>query len=636
MINTIPLLKSVLIYTLFTSYIHALEATEAAQGITSSHGFALYGDLKYPADFSHFDYVNPNAPKGGDLHLMGFGSYDSLNPYTLKGVSPFNTPGQFMYGFTELNETLLVGTGEYSPSGDEPQSAYGLIAQSLTYPLDTKWVRFSINPAAKFHDGHAIDAQDVAFSYNILTTQGHPRFQQTLLGVQAVTVIDKHTVQIDFKEANQPANILRIGEMPVLPEHFWRGKDFEKSTQISPLLSGPYRIKDYKIGHSIHLQREPNAWTQNLSHTSESIITRGQADNSKTLNVYTGRYNFDDIYIDYYRDQAVAFEGFKSGNFDLFYDYTAKNWAMAYDFPALKNGEVLKEEIEHNIPSTTQAFFFNTRRSFFKDARVRQALSLLFDYEWTNKALFNGAYRRNTSYFPNSDFASSGLPQGEELALLSRFKTQLPPSLFSKPFTQAITKGDGNIRPQIKTAFALLAGAGWVMKDNVLSNSQTGEIFEFEILIRQAGIQRVLLPFIKNLERIGIKASARLIDTAQYKVRLDQFDFDMTTASLAQGHAPSYEQRDYFHSSSQAIEGSQNYAGINDPVVDELIAMVLASTSREQLVPAMKALDRVLLWQHYTIPNWHLDYHRLAHWDKFGRPQNPTPYKLGIENWWLQ
>ena len=609
---------------LFTIFSLSLSQTALAEdeSIIETHGFALYGDLKYPAGFEHFDFVNPQAPKGGTLRLMGFGAYDSLNPYTLKGISPINTPGQFMFGFSELNETLLIGTGDYSPSADETQSAYGLLAQRIRYPANIAWVEFDLRENSFFHDGHAIDAQDVVFSYQTLLKKGHPRFQQMLLGVAKVAAIAPQTVRFTFKEAEQRANILRAGELPVLPEHFWQDKDFERSSEIPPLLSGPYDIADFKIGQQLTLKRRSEFW-------------------GKDLNVYRGRYNFDTVVIDYYRDQTVAFEAFKAGRFDLFYDYTAKNWAMAYDFPAVKAGKVVKEEIQHKIPSPTQAFFFNTRREIFQDVRVRQALSLLFDFEWTNKSLFNDAYSRNLSYFPNSDFQASGLPSKAELALLAPFKAKLPEALFTQAFALPETRGDGNIRPQMKTASELLKAAGWQLEGNTLKHKDSGKAFEFEVLIRQAGIQRVILPFIKNLERLGIKATPRLIDTAQYKVRLDQFDFDMTTVSLSQGHAPSYEQRDYYHSSTSQIEGSQNYAGIRNEVVDHLIEQVLKATTKAQLVTAMQALDRVLLWSYYSIPNWHLNYHRLASWQRFERPEaqtpgdNLSPYKLGVENWWV-
>lgn len=595
----------------------------SAEDIIESHGFALYGDLKYPEKFTHFDYANPNAPKGGHLKLAGFGSFDSLNPYTLKGISPFNTPGQFIYGFSELNETLLIGTGSYSTSADETQSAYGLIAESIRYPSDISWVEFKINPKAFFHDKHPVDAADIVFSYNTLIKKGHPRYQLMLLGVESVKATNKMTVRFTFKDKHQRANILRAGELPVLPEHFWQTKDFERSSEIKPLLSGPYQISDYKIGQQITFNRVKNFWATDL-------------------NVYQGRYNFDTVSIDYYRDHSVAFEGFKAGQFDLFYDYTAKNWAMAYDFPAIQQNRVSKEEIVHEIPSSTQAFFFNVRRPIFQDKRVREALSLMFDFEWTNKSLFNDAYKRNQSFYPNSDFQALGLPSSGELALLKPFKDALPEPLYTQAFKLSQSKADGNIRKQLRKASKLLKAAGWKLEDQKLVHAITGKTFEFEIIMRQAGIQRVTLPFIKNLEKLGITATPRLIDTAQYKVRLDQFDFDMTIVSLSQGHAPSYEQRDYFHSSTSMQEGSQNYAGINNPVIDSLIDTVLSAKNRPELVTAMKALDRVLLWEHYTIPNWHLNYHRLASWKKFERPQNNTnqrsltPYKLGVENWWAK
>ena len=593
-----------------------------AEEIIESHGFALYGDLKYPENFKHFDFVYPEAPKGGDLNLMGFGSFDTLNPYTLKGMSPFNTPGQFMFGFSELNETLLIGTGNYSPSADETQSAYGLIAETLRYPKDISWVEFTLNTKAYFHDKQPISADDVLYSYKLLIEKGHPRFQQMLLGVQSVEKINKSTVRFVFKDKHQRANILRVGELPVLPKHFWEGKDFERSSEITPLLSGPYKVKDFKLGQQITLERNTNFWANDL-------------------NVYQGRYNFNSVTISYYRDQSIAFEGFKSGQFDLFYDYTAKNWAMAYDFPAIEQGKVIKQEILHKIPSPTQAFFFNVRRPLFQDKRVREALSLMFDFEWTNKSLFNEAYKRNQSFYPNSDFQATGLPSSEELELLKPFNKVLPEELFTKEFSLPISNADGNIRPQLRQAIKLLKQAGWVLKDQQLVYGKTGHAFKFEILMRQAGIQRVLLPFIKNLERLGITAIPRLIDTSQYKVRLDQFDFDMTIASLSQGHAPSYEQRDYFHSSTAMLEGSQNYAGIHNPVVDELIDKVIAAQDKSELITSMQALDRVLLWEYYTIPNWHLNYHRIAYWKKFEKPESVnsidlSPYKLGIENWWAQ
>lgn len=582
--------------------------------IVEAHGFALHGDLKYPKDFPHLDYVNAQAPKGGHLRLMGFGTFDSLNPYTLKGTSPFNTPGQFMYGFSELNETLLAGTGSYLPSGDEPQSAYGLLAQSLSYPKDYAWVIFELRPSARFHDGHAIDADDVVFSFNTLIKDGHPRFQQALLNVEKVEALDAARVRVTFKDARQPASILRFGEIPVLPQHYWQDKDFSRASQVPPLLSGPYRVSRFDIGNHIDLERVPEFW-------------------GKHLNLYQGRFNFDRVSIHYYRDQSIAFEAFKSDEFDLFYDYTAKNWAMSYDFPALEDGRVIKQEIEHKIPSGTQGFFFNTRKALFKDIRVRQALSQLFDFQWSNQNLFNGAYRRNQSYYPNSDFSATELPEGDELSLLSPHRGQLPDALFQQPVALPKTKGNGNIRAQMREAMKLLKAAGWQLEHGKLMKN--GEAFEFEILIRQSGLQRVILPYIKNLEKVGIQANVRLVDASQYKVRLDNFDFDMTTHVLNQGQAPSFEQRDYFHSSTRDTVGSQNLAGISNPVVDSLIENVLQANTRHELIVAMRALDRVLMWQHYIVPNWHLNYHRLANWTRFKWPTTQPVYNLGVENWWM-
>lgn len=589
----------------------------SAVEITTAHGFAIHGTLKYPASFSHFEFANADAPKGGTLILSGFGTFDSLNPYTLKGISPINTPGMFMFGFSELNETLLIGTGEYSPSGDEPQSAYGLLAETLRYPDDFAWVEFRLRQEARFHDDHPIDAQDVVFSWKTLTAHGHPRFQIQLGNVANMEALDRNTVRVTFKQPKQAASILRVGEMPVLPEHYWRDKDFASSSQIKPLLSGPYQIGRVENGNFIELVRKPDFW-------------------GKGLNVYRGRYNFDTVRIDFYRDQTVAFEAFKAGAVDMYYEYIAKNWASAYDFPAVSDGRVIKEEIRHQIPSGTQGFFFNTRRELFTDVRVREALNLLFDFEWSNQTLFNGAYQRSLNYFPNSRFASGWPITPGELSLLSPFKAQLPAELFSQPFTLPVNEGATSMRQNTRRALELLASAGWQMDQGALKNKTSGATFRFEIMMRQAGLERVLQPYVKNLEKVGIKADIRLVDTTQYKNRTDNFDFDMTTFVLPQGLSPSVEQRDYFHSSQALVKGSLNLCGIQHPVVDTMLEHVLAATTETELVNAMKALDRVLLWQHYMVPNWHLDYHRLAWWKKFDRPSQPSPFKLGVENWWFK
>jgi len=587
------------------------------QNITRSHAISLYGDPKYPKGFSHFDWVNPEAPKGGRIRLMGFGSFDSGNPYTLKGTSPFNTPGMFMYGFTELNETLMIGTGSYSPSADEGQTAYGLIAESLSYPDDYSWVEYTLRPNAKFHDGHPITAEDVVFSFNTLINYGHPRFQQSLLDIDSVSAVSTLKVRFTMKPETNKQAIFRAGELPILPKHFWKDKDFATASEEQPLLSGPYKIKSINNGASFTLERVEDFW-------------------AKDLNVYRGRYNFDEVHIDFYRDQSVAFEAFKSGEFDLFYDYTAKNWAQAYDFPSINQGLVSREEIPHSIPAGTQGFFFNTRRELFKDIRVRRALTELFDFEWINSSLFHNAYARNHSYFPNSQFAHQGPPSDEERQLLKPFEASLPSALFEHAFRYVPSNGSGQIRDKMRKALKLLKEAGWEMKNNQLWHAQSNRTFEFEFIYRQAGLERVIMPFVKNLGRIGIHAKPRLIESAQYKARLDQFDFDMMTFVLSQGTAPSYEQRDYYHSELVDVTGSQNYAGINNDAVDHLIDKLINAKDEQELTTIMRALDRVLMFNYYIVPNWHIGIHRLAYWNKFERPQSALKFKLGTENWWIK
>ncbi|MFD2228649.1 extracellular solute-binding protein [Alkalimarinus sediminis] len=599
-----------------------------SDNIRTSHGFALYGDLKYPKDFTHLEYVNPNAEKGGNIRLMGFGTFDTLNPYTLRGISPINTPGQYIYGFSEETDSLLVGTQGVSRSGDEPQSAYGLIAESVTYPDDLSWSVFKIRANARFQDGHSIDADDVLFSWQTLLTKGHPQFRQSLKSIKDVVVIDSLTVKVIFTHPHAGADLLRFGELPILPKHYWQDKDFTKTTLTPPVISGPYRVKSVSPGKSITFERNTDYW-------------------AKDLGINKGRYNFDTVQFDYYRDQTIAFEAFKSGEFDTFIEYTAKNWAVAYDFPALENIQVVKEEIKHKIPSGTQGFFFNTRRPIFKSVKVRKAISLLFDFEWTNKNIFHSAYTRNTTYFPNSEFdASVAKPDTAELQLLDQYRDVLPEALYLRPFspdgetakqpTRKVASNQGSIRHKQRQALTLFKEEGWELKNGTLYHLETGQAFEFEILIRQASIKRVIEPFIANLKKTGIKATARLVDATQYKVRLDDFDFDMTTFVLSQSLSPSHEQREYFHSTTRNIKGSRNYAGVNHPAIDNLTDAIVRAKTRQELITATKALDRVLLWNHYIVPNWHLNYHRIAYWNKFNKPEQQPPYKLGFESWWIK
>ncbi len=591
-------------------------ATSNTTDITKIHGFALYEDLKYPSNWKHLDYANPNAPKGGHLKLMGVGTFDTLNPYLLKGTSPRNTPGLYLYGFGELHDTLLAGTDALRPSGDEPQSAYGLIAETLEYPKDYSWVIFNLREAARFHDGHPITADDVVFSFNTLKEKGHPRFAITYQPIKSAIILNSKKVKFEFEQKYQRQLILRAGELPILPAHYFKKHEFEK-TGLTPILgNGPYQIKTFKPGQSLILQRVQDYWAQNLP-------------------VNKGLYNFDEIQIDFYRDAAVAFEAFKAGEYDIHIDYVAKNWSKNYQFPAIRKGLVTKAEIPHQQAQGTQAFFFNLRKPLFQDKRVREAISKLFDFEWSNKTLFNNAYTRSNTYFPNSPFTATGLPIDAELAILKPFKNDLPQVLFKQTFELSKTKGSGQIRRQRKQALELLNQAGWYIKNNQLLHNITGEPFVFEqVNQHSASLQRVLLPFQKNLKTVGIEMSIRMVDPAQYKERLDNFDFDMTIFVLPQSLAPGERPHQYFHSDTADIKGNKNYAGIKNPVVDAIIEQIDQTTTLTEVTQLMKALDRVLLWEHYTIPHWYINYHRIAYWNKLSKPKKQPPYILGVQTWW--
>ncbi len=583
--------------------------------LSESHGYAQFGALKYPASFTHFDWVNPEAPKGGTLRIMAAGSFDTLNPYTLKGTSPVATANFLQYGVTELNEPLMVGTGQYDPSGDEPASSYGLIASSVEYSEDRSWVVFNLRPEARFHDGKPITAYDVAFSYRLLLKEGHPQYRTSLQEVKRVDILNRHRVRFVLKRANNPLLILRLGELPVLPQHYWKNRDFKATTFEPPLGSGPYRITRVNPGRSLTFERVKDWW-------------------GASLPVNRGKYNFDRVDVDFYRDSHVAFEAFKAGEFDFYIEQQAKNWANNYRFPAVTRGDVIRAEIPHQIPTQTQALFMNTRRATFEDARVREALGLMFDFEWTNRTLFNSSYTRAASYYPNSEFSAKGKPEGAEWLLLSPFRAQLPAKLFTEPFKMPVTDGRGIPRETMRRALGLLAEAGWKPSGQRLMNAK-GQSLQFEILLVNPNLERILQPFTENLASIGIQANLRTVDRAQYKQRLDQFDFDMILLTLPQTLSPGLEQSLYFHSSQANVKGGKNYAGIHDPVVDALLEKLLSARSRDEQVAATRALDRVMLWQYYTIPNWYIDYHRLAYRNRFAFVATP-PYTLGLRTWWLK
>ena len=577
------------------------------QGILSTahaipvHGLAMHGDLKYPPNFHHFEYVNPDAPKGGTLRLSAIGTYDNLNPFILKGIAPASN------GF--LFDTLAA------QSQDEPFSEYGLVAETIETPADRSWVKYILRREARFHDGSPITAEDVIWSFETLKSKGHPFYRMYYTGIIKAEAVGERTVQFSFTPGNNRELPLILGQMPLLSKKYWASRTFDKTTLEIPLSSGPYRIEKMNPGRSITYQRVADYW-------------------GKDLPVNRGRYNFDRIQIDYYRDGLIALEALKAGEYDVRVENVAKNWAMAYDVAAVRNGLLKKVEITNDEPAGMQGFFFNTRRPIFNDRRVRQALGYAFDFEWTNKNLFYGAYTRTKSFFANSDLAATGLPSPEELTLLTPLRNKIPEEVFDQEYLPPHTDGSGQIRDNLRRAMELLKKSGWEIKDQRLVN-QNGQPLEFEILLSSADFERVVLPFVGNLERLGINARVRTVDITQYQNRLNSFDYDVIVESLSQSLSPGNEQRDFWSSENAMSEGSRNIAGVRDPVIDQLVEQVISATDRNSLVIRTRALDRVLLWNFYVIPHWHINFYRVAYWDKFSRPAKTPLYALGLETWWL-
>ncbi|PTN36539.1 extracellular solute-binding protein [Desulfonatronum sp. SC1] len=567
------------------------------------HGLALHYDLKYPPNFTHFDYVNPDAPKGGELRLAGIGTFDSLNPFILRGTPPL--------GMGMIFETLT------ERSQDEPFSEYGLIAESMLIPEDHSWVAFTLREEARFHDGSPITVQDVIFTLELLQTKGHPFYRAYYANVVSAEEIGPRQVRFSFGGTVNRELPLIIGQMPVLSKAYWQDQDFERTTLDIPLGSGPYRIARVEPGRSITYQRVEDYWAADLP-------------------VNRGRHNFDVMRYDYYRDVNVALEAFKAGQYGFRQENVARNWATGYDGPALRQGRIVMAEIPHELPTGMQGFAFNTRRPMFRDPLVRQALAEVFDFEWSNANLFHGAYTRTASYFSNSELASSGLPSPEELALLEPHGDILPESLFTTEFQPPVTDGSGNIRENLRRALVLLEQAGWTIsgRDRKLRYTSGGEALEFEILLNDSVFERVCLPYARNLERLGITVRVRTVDATQYQNRMNDFDFDMTVGLFPQSLSPGNEQRDFWTSEAAATPGSRNITGVRDPVVDELVDLVIAAPDRDSLVTRARALDRVLLHGHYVIPHWHSREFRVAYWDKFARPEINPRYGLALDAWW--
>lgn len=568
------------------------------------HGLSLFGDLKYPANFTHFDYVNPDAPKGGTVKYAAIGTFDTLNPFQLKGNKEAGEGAIF--------DTLMAR------SYDEPASEYGLVAESADVAPDRKSVVYLIRPQARFQDGSKITPDDVIWTFDTLKAKGHPRYRLYYADVLKAEKVGERGVKFTFRDGDNRELPTIVGELPVLSKVYWAERDFEKTTLEVPLGSGPYKLVSFETGRSATYQRIADYW-------------------AKDLPVNRGRNNFDTIRYDYYRDASIAIEAFKAGQYDIRSENVSKNWATAYESPALTAGLFKKEEIPNKLPQGLQGFGFNTRRALFQDARVREALTYLFDFEWTNKNLFYGAYTRDRSYFSNSEFAATGTPSPEELKLLEPWKGQIPDAVFGPAYEPPKTDGSGNIRDNLRAALKLLADSGWSLKDGKLVNSKTGAPFQFEFLLTQplSDFERVVLPLGQNLKRAGITMSVRTVDPAQYENRMKTFDYDMTVVSMGQSLSPGNEQREYWSSAAADESGSSNYMGIKSKAVDALIDLIIGAPDRPSLVTRVRALDRVLIWGHYVIPNWYLSYFRVASWDKFSRPKIAPPYALALDTWWI-
>ena len=588
----------------------ATYAQEPPKEKTWLHGLSLFGELKYPPNFPHFDYVNPSAPKGGKLRLYAIGSFDSLNPYTYKG-----------------DATTIAATNEalFTASLDEPSTEYGLIAETVARADDFSWVSYRLRPEAKFHDGEPIGVDDVSWSMETLK-KINPFYNAYYKNVARAEQSGEREVTFVFSQKGNRELPQIVGQLPVLPKHWWMGTDakgrarnIEASTLEIPLGSGAYQCVEVKAGTFVRLKRLPDYW-------------------GKDLPVNLGQDNFDEITYDFYLDMNVAFEGFKADRYDIRFENTAKNWATGYNFPAVQTKKVILEKIGTKNAEPMQCFVLNLRKPKYQDARVRLAFNYAFDFEWSNTNLFYGEYTRTTSYFANSELAATGLPSPEELKFLNEIKDQIPPEVFTQEFKNPVNGDRMQRRNNLRMAAKLLQDAGWSQQkqgsDIVLKNS-LGEVLAAEIILDDPSLERIVVPYTEELKKLGIQAIVRPLDSAQYQRRLQEFDFDVIWTSWSQSLSPGNEQREFWGSDAAERKGSRNYAGIKNPAIDHLIEQLIFAKSRAELVAATRALDRVLLWNHYVVPMWHVPYERVARWDRFGRPEKLPDYSTGFPSiWW--
>ena len=564
------------------------------------HAISVFNEIKYKNNFKYFDYVNPNAPKKGVIKLAERGTFDSLNQFILKGLPAI--------GLDNIYDSLLV------TSLDEPLTAYGLIAKGMKVSEDNTSITFFLNQNAVWHDNNPVTSYDIEWTFNTILEKGHPSYKSYYSDIKSIEIIDKYTIKFHFKNDNNRELPIIIGQMKILPKHFWKDKKFDSSVLSIPLGSGPYKIKEVNLGKNITYERVKHHWAQKLP-------------------VNIGHNNFNEIHYDYYRDSNVMIEALKANEYDFRSENISKEWATAYN--DLKNNTAfIKEEIDHELPQGMQAFIYNMRKDIFNNLELRKALALAFDFEWTNKTLFYGQYIRSSSYFSNSDLASSGIPSKEEMTTIKKLKNKVPKEILTEIYNPGKTDGSGNSRKNLRKAIQILKEANYKLENKILKDSD-GRQIKFEILLISPAFERIVGPFIKNLKKLGVEANIRIVDTAQYKNRLDSYDFDMVVMARGQSLNPGNEQRNFWSSKSANINGSANWIGIKNKTIDELIELIIQAPNRKKLIIYTKLLDRVLLHNHYVIPHWHIKMWRVAYWDNIKRPDNLPKYSLGFpETWW--
>jgi microcin C transport system substrate-binding protein len=590
-------------------------ATRALADEKETHGISSFGDLKYPADFRHFEYVNPAAPKGGAFSQVGPTRLFNQNFYTFNSLNSFILKGDGAQGMQFTFATLMAPSLTLGFAGDEPDSMYGLAARAVRISADRLTYRYLMRPEARFHDGTKLTAHDVAFSFNLLKEKGHPIIGQLTRDFLGAEAADDATVVLRFAPKRARDVPLFVAGLPIFSRAYYSARNFDETTLDAPLGSGPYKVGRFESGRYIEYERVKDWWGADLP-------------------VMRGQHNFDVVRFEFYRDRDVGFEGFTAKNYLFREEFTARTWATRYEFPALKDGRVKQAILPDDTPSGGQGWFMNTRREKFKNRALREAIINAFDFEWTNKTVMYGAYKRTVSVFQNSNMTAEGKPDEAELALLEPFRGKVPDEVFGEPYMPPVSDGSGQDRALLRKATQLLQQAGYVIKDGKRVDAK-GEPVMVEFLIDEPTFQPHHMPFIKNLGVLGIDATLRVVDPVQFRKRVDEFDFDITVQRFNFSNAPGDSLRNFFSSQSAKVNGSYNLAGIVDPAVDTLIEKIIAAETRHELVVLCRVLDRVIRSGRYWIPHWYLAAHRVAYWDVFGFPEKKPGFSRGIpETWW--